>query len=275
MAECHVQITLEVPKKNSVFKHPSMPPTMGVYVYGDIIKGKLSIDFPSGWVVDHYGVTISLIGFYSGPSAPSSDPFFTRTLQLLPGARIWEGFKAPFTFERIALPTPSYYGTRVQLSYRVECNIVGTELGARKEFCLVRPEDVESVPLTKGIGVTNLLHLEVLLQSTVVDPRVGFVGCLYFALAKIRIVEIALDLIRREAIGQETFDTVLKRFEILDGSPVKGVLIPIRFFIGDLNVWPVPRVLGVVVSYAICVNGKDEQGGKYVKQIPVRFAFKK
>jgi vacuolar protein sorting-associated protein 26 len=275
MAECHVQVILEVPKKNSVFKHPSMPPNMAVYVHGNIIKGKLSVDFPPGWVIDHYGVTISLLGVYSGPSAPSPDPFFTRTLQLLPAARIWKGFKTPFTFDRIALPTTSYYGSRVQLSYRIECTIVGTDLGTGKEFYVVRPEDVEIIPLHKGIGVTNLLHLEVLLQSIVVDPRIGFIGCLYFALAKIRIIAISLELIRREAIGEETYETVLKTFEVLDGSPVKGVIIPVRFFLGDLNVWPVPKELGVAVSYSICVHGLDEAGGKYIRQIPVRFAFKK
>jgi hypothetical protein len=275
MAECHVQIILEVPKKNLVFKHPSMPQNMGVYVHGDIIKGKLSVDFPHGWVIDHSGVTISLLGLYGGSSAPSSDPFFTRTLQMLPAGRIWQGFKAPFTFDRITLPTPSYYGSRVQLLYRVECTVRGTELGTQKEFYVVRPEDVKIAPLQKGIGVTNLLHLEVLLQSTVVDLWTGFIGGIYFALAKIRIVAVAIELIRRETIGADTYDTALRRFEVLDGSPVKGVFIPIRFLVGDLNVWPVPKELGVVVSYSLCVHGLDAQGGQYVKTLPVRFMFKK
>jgi len=51
-----IQIALEVLKKNSAFKHPSMPQNMAVYVHGDVIKGKLAIDLPEARALDHRGV---------------------------------------------------------------------------------------------------------------------------------------------------------------------------------------------------------------------------
>jgi len=159
--------------------------------------------------------------------------------------------------------------------YCIECVIQNQDLAARKEFYVVRPESCEPTPFKKEIGLTNVLHMEVCLKSNIVDPRQEFIGCVYFLLAKIRIVSVAIELIRREEMGAEAFETSSQAFEILDGAPVRGVLIPIRFYLGELGIWPAPRDAKVAVSYSLGVVGTDDAGNLYKKRIPVRFAFKK
>jgi hypothetical protein len=138
----------------------------------------------------------------------------------------------------------------------------------------VRPDESIETPLHKGIGIANVLHMEILLNSTIVDPRTCFIGGLHLSFSKIRLVEVSLELVRTETVNQSHED-VIAHFEVLDGSTVKGVIIPLRFHIGHLNCWPAPKDPKVVVEYAIRVSGLDEQDGKYVKLLPVTFAFRK
>jgi vacuolar protein sorting-associated protein 26 len=269
-----VSVSLDVPKKNAEYRHPSMPPNVAVYVHGDIIKGRFSIELAPGTSVDHKGVTISLIGAYQGSDCPSKDVFFSKVLQLLPPAKLSQTVKSPFTFDRLPLPVGSYYGDNINLSYFVECSVQKTSFGCKKLFCVVRPEEIHETPLRKGIGITNVLHMEVLLRSTVVDPRIGFFGALHLSLAKIRIVNVQLELIRKERIN-DYHERLITQFEVLDGATVKGVMIPIRFYTGNLNLWPSPKDPSVNVEYAIRVFAQDEPGEKYVKYLPVSFAFPK
>ncbi|OHS93061.1 Vacuolar protein sorting-associated protein 26 [Tritrichomonas foetus] len=270
-----VTLSLDALKKNVPYKHPSMPKAMAVYLHGDVIKGKFSIKLKDGFQLQHKGITVSLIGRYEGNSAPSHEPFFSKVLQILPASKLSQSINSNFNFDRVALPTTSYYGTNVDLLYYVEVKIdrgVST-FCKRKQFYHVRPNDIEKTPLVKGIGITNVLHMDIILESTTVDPRVGFVGALYFELFRLRIVSVAFEIIRREIDLLGKHDSSLVNFEILDGAPVKGTLVPIRFFTGNLKLWPAPKDDKLKVEYFIKVHALDETGAIYVKLLPVNFVF--
>ena len=271
-----VKLTIDALKKNVPYKHPGMPRTMPVFVHGDFIKGKLSIKIKDGTQVQHKGVSITIYGRYDGEMSPSFDPFFTKTLQILPAAKLSQSINTTFNFDRVTLPLTSYYGTGVDVIYYVECKVDRGIQSAvcRKGFYYVRPTDFEKTPLVKGIGITNVLHMDVLLDSTTVDPRVGFIGSLYFELFKLRIVSVSFEIIRRENYTLGTKDEVLTDFELLDGAPVKGTLVPIRLFTGNLKLWPPPKDEKLKIEYFIKVHAIDETGAVYVKLLPVQFVFK-
>lgn len=123
--------------------------------------------------------------------------------------------------------------------------------------------------------------MDIIIQSTKIDPRGAFIGILYFALFKLRIVSVSFDVVRREKY-KETFynvfeDQNLVSYELLDGAPVKGCSVPIRIYIGHLNLWPAPinKEAKVTADYFLRVLAIDENGGHYVKLLPVEYAFEK
>lgn len=271
-----LSLTLDAFKRNIVYKHPSMPKSTPVYIHGDVIKGKFSLKLKDSTTIQHKGLSLSIVGRYQGPAAPSVEPFFVKTLQLLPPSKLSQSIQTIFNFDRIALPTGSYYGNNFSLVYFVELKIDRgfQTLVRKKAFYYVRPQNIVKTPLSKGIGITNVLHMDIIFDSTTVDPRVGFVGALYFRLFKLRIVSVSFEIIRREGdqygIKQ---DTSLICFEVLDGAPVKGTLVPIRFFTGALNLWPSPKNDKITVEHFLKVHAVDETGAVYIKLHPVNFVF--
>ncbi len=107
----------------------------------------------------------------------------------------------------------------------------------------------------------------------------GFIGFLYFSLYKIRIVSVLLDIIRKETFTfaelSDEYEETVKEFEVMDGSPVRGTLIPIRFYTGDLHLWPQPKDKYYVIEYFLRVHAVDESNGSYIKMIPINFVFPK
>lgn len=271
-----LNINLNAFKKNIPYKHPSMPKSVPVFIHGDVIKGNFSIKLKEGVSFQHKGISISLIGKYDGPSAPTVDPFFSKVLQLLPPSKLSFSVDSSYNFGRVVFPCGSYYGSRFSLIYYVEIKI---DRGAqtivkRKHFYHIKPQNIQKTPLVKGIGITNVLHMDIIFDSTTVDPRVGFIGSLFFELFKLRITNVSFEIIQREGdIFEFKKDTTLITFEVLDGAPVRGCLIPVRFFTGGLNLWPAPKNDKISVEYFIKVHAVDETGAVYVKLHPVNFVF--
>ncbi|OHT08847.1 Vacuolar protein sorting-associated protein 26 [Tritrichomonas foetus] len=278
-----VKISVDAYKKNVPHKHPGMPRTTPVFVHGDVIKGKLNIKLLDQTTpITHKGIQVSIIGRFEGGKVPNYlDPFFVKNLQLLPASKLSQSLEnISFNFDRVSFPLPSYYGTGVNVAYYVECKVDLSPFPnvTRKPFYFVKlSAHHEDTPLHKGIGITNVLHMDVILKSTTVDPRVGFIGYLYFALFKIRMVSVSFEVVRVESniLGGylEKTDEKLQSFEIMDGAPVKGTAIPIRMFTGGMNIWPNPKDSKFSVEYFLRVHAVDETGSLYVKNIPINFVF--
>src|SRR6201995_4089326 len=71
------------------------------------------------------------------------------------------------------------------------------------------------------------------------------VGKIYFLLVRIKIKHMELSIIRRETTGaapnQYNESETITKFEIMDGAPVRGEPIPIRLFLGGVELTPTFR----------------------------------
>lgn len=67
-------------------------------------------------------------------------------------------------------------------------------------------------------------------------------GKVYFNLVRIKIKHMELSIIRKEIVGSGqtavTETENLNKFEIMDGAPVKGECIPIRFYLASTDLTP-------------------------------------
>jgi vacuolar protein sorting-associated protein 26 len=277
MSSPEVKVTLDVPKKNSQYRRPAMASNVGIYLHGDVIKGKIAVTVGQGVEIEHSGVSVSILGTYQTPRSSDHEHFFNKTLQLLPAGKLYTSLNTPFNFDRIGLPGTSYYGDSLHIVYSVECRISrsgASDIIVRKPFFALRPQTIEASPFIKSIGISQILHVDIIFQSITIDPGTAFIGILHFSIFKIRMVSVSFDLVRREKMYEQV-ETVLRNFEVLDGAPARGSIIPIRFFVGGAPVWPAPKDSKIAVEYFLRVRAMDERDTVYWKYIPVNFVFQK
>ena len=74
-------------------------------------------------------------------------------------------------------------------------------------------------------------------------------GKISFILVRVKIKHMEVDIIRREQTGNGpstyTETDSIGKYEIMDGGPIKGEVIPIRLFLKAFNAQPTMKVLTI------------------------------
>ena len=102
-------------------------------------------------------------------------------------------------------------------------------------------------------------------------------GKIFFLLVRIKIKHMEIAIIRRETSGQgpNTYNESenITKFELMDGAPVKGEVIPIRLFLSPLDLTPTYRTVcnTFSVKYFLNLVLIDEEDRRYFKQQEVTF----
>ena len=97
-------------------------------------------------------------------------------------------------------------------------------------------------------------------------------GKVNFNLVRIKIKLMELSIIRRETVGSGqnaiTETEVLSKFEIMDGAPVKGEVVPIRFYLASTDLTPSYKNVNNRFSSKYFLNLVliDEEDRRYFKQ---------
>ena len=125
-------------------------------------------------------------------------------------------------------------------------------------------------PVKLDIGIENCLHIEFEYVKSQYTLKDVIVGRIYFLLTRLRVKHMELSLITRESSGVKLnsviIDTTSIRFEIMDGSPVKGETIPIRLFLGGYDLIPNMSCNYFTVKNYLSLVIVDEDGRRYFKQ---------
>ncbi|QLG72128.1 hypothetical protein HG535_0C04820 [Zygotorulaspora mrakii] len=139
-------------------------------------------------------------------------------------------------------------------------NTIQTESSLRKE-----PQ-----PVKLDIGIENCLHIEFEFSKSKYSLKDVIVGRIYFLLTRLKIKHMELSLITRESSGLHSsnylIDSTAIRYEIMDGSPVKGETIPIRLFLGGYDLTPDMSCNYFNIKNYLSLVIVDEDGRRYFKQ---------
>ena len=98
------------------------------------------------------------------------------------------------------------------------------------------------------------------------------VGKIYFLLVRIKIRHMEIAIIRRETTGSGSNvfneNETIAKYEIMDGSPVRGESIPIRVFLAGYDLTPTMRDINkkFSVRYYLNLVLVDEEERRYFKQ---------
>lgn len=185
----------------------------------------------------------------------------------------------PFEFST-EKPYECYSGINVRLRYLVRVTITRNYSGS-----IVKDADflVQNVsknsqdsevqqPLKMEVGIEDCLHIEFEYDKPKYNLKDVVMGKIYFLLVRIKIKHMELAVIRRESSGggQNSYNESenITKFELMDGAPVKGEVIPIRLFLAPLPLTPTYRSVNNTFSVKYYLNLVliDEEDRRYFKQ---------
>jgi vacuolar protein sorting-associated protein 26 len=92
------------------------------------------------------------------------------------------------------------------------------------------------------VGIENCLHLEFTYSASVYGVDECVLGSIHFKLVKISLKTMELEVRRKEittAAPRAPPDVqTLYKYEIMDGAPVRGELLPVRLYLAPLGLSP-------------------------------------
>lgn len=210
--------------------------------------------------------------------------FTTLVRELEPAGILTDNKSYPFEFST-EKPYESYCGINVRLRYIIRVTITRNYNGSYTKEQDILVENISAVtqtpsggqdqavqPLKMEVGIEDCLHIEFEYDKHKYHLRDVVLGKVYFLLVRIKIKHMELALIRRESAGsgQNTYNESenITKFELMDGAPIKGEIIPIRLFLSPLALTPTHRSVNNTFSVKYYLNLVliDEEDRRYFKQ---------
>lgn len=122
------------------------------------------------------------------------------------------------------------------------------------------------------VGIEDCLHLEFTYSSGTYGIKDCVHGKIFFVLVRINLKKMELEVRRRETIGSgnniKNDMQTLYKYEIMDGAPVKGETVPVRFYLAPLDLTPTYEKVHnkFSVKYFLNLVLVDMEDRRYFKQ---------
>jgi len=252
-----------------------------VFHDGDEIKGTVTISTTKS--IDHIGITIAFIGeielLYD---RGEHKDFITQEHVLSKAGTIPTGKDTiyEFDFPNTKLENDSYNGVNAKLRYFIKLTVQRAyvaDIIKEQEFWVVNygtmPESDNSVRME--VGIEDCLHIEFEYERNKFHLQDVILGKIFFLLVRLKIKYMELCLIRRESTGSApnllNENNNISKFEIMDGAPVKGGVIPIRLLLGVFPLTPTYKNVHnkFSVKYSLNMVLVDEEDRRYFKQTDI------
>ncbi|XP_053683619.1 vacuolar protein sorting-associated protein 26B-like [Sabethes cyaneus] len=249
-----------------------------LYYDGETVSGKVNITLKKpGGKLEHQGIKVELIGqielYYD---RGNHHDFLSLVRELARPGDLIQNTSYPFEFANVEKPYEVYVGTNVRLRYFLRVTIV------RRISDIIREVDIAvhtlssypdtNSPIKMEVGIEDCLHIEFEYNKSKYHLRDVIVGKIYFLLVRIKIKHMEIAIIKREQTGSGpnifTENEIIAKYEIMDGSPVKGESIPIRVFLAGYDLTLTMREINKKFSVRYFLNLVliDTEDRRYFKQ---------
>lgn len=274
-AEISIDLDEDTRKKVEVKVDKTQKVKRLLYTEGESIKGKVNVSIKDK--LEHQGIKVEFLGqielYYD---RGNHYDFCTMVQELSPVGILTKSTSYDFAFEKLELPHESYSGLNARLRYfiRVTLSRRLSDIVQEKEIWVHRYKDQPEInsSIKMEVGIEGALHIEFEYNKTKYSLKDVIVGKIYFLLVRIKIQRMELSIIKRETTGSgpNTYnesETVTK-FEIMDGSPVRGECIPVRLFLNGFDLTPTYRDVNkkFSVRYYLNLVLVDQDDRRYFKQ---------
>lgn len=243
-----------------------------VYEDGETISGQVTVRVKDGKRVEHTGIKAQLFGTIE-TSNGKKDDFLCLSHDIAPAAELDHTETYPFQFKDVEKRYESYKGKNLNVNYYVKITVLrkNSDITKLKRFWVYiysNPTELKK-SIKLDIGIENCLHIEFEYSKSTYNLKDVLVGRIYFLLTRLKIKHMEISLITRETVGvqpNQLSDSSTIRYEIMDGSPVKGETIPIRLFLGGYDLTPTAKTNLFNVKNYLSLVIIDEDGRRYFKQ---------
>lgn len=122
-----------------------------------------------------------------------------------------------------------------------------------------------------------MIHLEYELYQSKFYLEQCIIGKIYFVRVNMKIKAAEVHLIKRETVGsvpnQIVDSNLITKFEVIDGSPASGEIVPIRMFVNSYELSPTYKDINSYVSvrYFLKFVIIDEEDKSFFKQQEIIF----
>jgi vacuolar protein sorting-associated protein 26 len=250
-----------------------------VFLDGETISGKVNITLQNSKKIEHTGIKVQFVGeiqlYYD---KGNTYEFTSLVKQLARPGELVKSTTFAFEFPNAEKPFESFIGQNVKLRYLLRVTIQRKfKVSPTKEMPILVhslsffPENIPQ-NMKMEVGIEDALHIEFEFNKSKYHLKDVIVGKIYFIQVRLKLRIMELQLLKRETTGvgatrMEDEEAVVK-FELMDGSPVRGETIPIRLFLAAFGLSPTMKEIGkkFSVSYFINLLLVDEDDRRYFKQ---------
>ncbi|KAJ9444274.1 Vacuolar protein sorting-associated protein 26 [Diplonema papillatum] len=238
-------------------RHDFTTQRMYVFLGDEPVEGVLELK-PKGKLT-HLGILIEFIGVITVTGNKEEKTQFLRAEKKFQadGGTISGPTPLPFNFD-LDKEHDSYRGINARVHYflRLKIRRSVVDVNFKEEIWVSRLEEQyqslkdrsedkvynRETNFSKGVGmevgVDDKLHIEFKYDKKTFHIRERIVGQVGFKVAKLDLHCGEVSLVRREFIGvgsNQFFETeTLQKFEIMDGLPVPGEVVPIRLYLNSV-----------------------------------------
>lgn len=251
-----------------------------LYYDGETVSGRVLVTLrKSGHRLEHQGIRVEFVGqiemFYD---RGNHHEFVALVKDLARPGDLTQNVSYAFEFGHVEKPYETYFGSNVKLRYLIRVTMSRRLSDLVKEQELV-VHTVAAYPLVNNtikmeVGIEEALHIEFEYNKSKYHLHDVIVGKIYFLLVRVKIKHMELSILRKEFTGYgpgsyDVAESVLARFEIMDGAPVRGESIPIRLFLAgypDLSPTMKDVQKKFSIRYFLNLVLVDEEDRRYFKQ---------
>ena len=197
---------------------------------------------------EHKGIKIELLGIIEILSeSGSKSQFISLSKELEPAGTLYNQVnKFKFAFNNVEKSYETYHGVEVNCKYILKLIIQTTfrSLAWEREIGVAHPQPKEVLkvlndPIKLEVGIDNWLHVSFEIDKTKYGTKDIITGRVIYKKTSFNLKSMQLQIIRRETIiGSYVDNTMICRYEIMDGAPEKNETIPIRFFLSPYELTP-------------------------------------
>ena len=232
------------------------------------------------------GIRVELVGLIENMYDPKQNSTFLQLVRdLEPPGSLTDNMTYDFSFNRVEKQFESYNGIVVRVKYflNVVINRNYNRITKEEEFIVqnLGEEPSSNPPIKMEVGIEECLHIEFEFANSKFHLKDCILGKVNFNLVRIKIKLMELSIIRRETVGSGqnavTENEVLSKFEIMDGAPVKGEVVPIRFYLASTDLTPSYKNVNnrFNCKYVLNLVLIDEEDRRYFKQQEIELWRKK
>jgi len=287
-------------------QHQMQETALFAYEQSQDIGGIVTLQVATGKKVEHLGIKIQFIGRIDMSMGVNEGRphynFVSLSKELAPPGVLYQSVtELPFLFRNMDKQHESYRGRNVSVRYFVKVILERKFLPPLKKehdiwIQVLGQAPAQNESIKMEVGIEDCLHIEFEYERRVYHLQDTILGKIHFLLVRIKIKHMELAVIRRETSGDRVGTTggnapsvpqggsnnensggniftetqTLVKYEIMDGAPVKGEVIPVKLSMRGVPADLTPTYSSVnnrfSVRYFLNLVLVDEEDRRYFKQ---------